>query len=265
MRPGLGGGCRRRICLTVLCLVPWGLLPLTNAQAGVFDEFEVHGTDIAAPREFTSDLFISYGVRGIRAPGYHGALVTDRATYLTPLLGRGMTEWWEAAILLPTAIDQSGQFTAGGARFHNVLVMPHAPGDGWTFGAVLEVSALSRAFSPAVWAWEIRPLAMFEHGRLTTRLTLGLIGGFSAPNADVVLAPSFGLYWDVTPGVRLGLEHFAELGRVLHPQSPNAQSHQTFLTTRFGLGPFGLELGLGHGLTPVTEPWVGKLRLSYDF
>ncbi len=246
-----------RLALLLLLLAP-------PAKAAVFDEFEVHGTDIAQPGTPTTDLFVNYGVRGFRSPGFHGGLATDRALYLSPLLGRGMTPWWETALVLPMAIDRAGSYSAGGAKAHNVLVLPHDPHDALTLGAVLELSALSRRFQPMTFGWEVRPLAQLRRGDWTLHLTFGFTGGLGR-QGGVVLAPAASAYWAATPRLSLGLEHYAELGTAARPQPPSHQAHQVFLAVQAVVGPVMLNLGLGRGLTPATDRWVAKAHLGYLF
>ena len=240
------------------------VLPLGAARAAVFDEFEVHGTDLAAPGTPTTDLFMNYGVRGLRRAGFHGGLATDRALYLSPLLGYGVTSWWESALVLPTAVDRAGSYRAGGGKSHNVFALPHHPDDALTFGAVVELTAMSRRFQPMTFGWEVRPLAQYRRGRWTFRVTFGFSGGLGHHGA-VVLAPATSLYWAASEGLALGLEHYAELGTVARPEALPRQAHQLFLAAQTVIGPFMVNLGLGRGLTDATDRWVAKAHLGYLF
>jgi hypothetical protein len=251
-----------RVCLALGCLL--SLLVPARAPAAVFDEFEVHGTDIAHPGTPTTDLFLNYGVRGFRSPGFHGGLATDRALYLSPLLGMGVTRWWEAAVVLPMAVDRQGSHRAGGAKAHNVFVLPHAAEAAWTFGAVVELTALTRRFQPMTFGWEVRPLAQFRQGPWTLHLTLGFTGGLGR-HGEAVLAPAASLYWAATERLALGLEHYAELGTLAGPEPLARQAHQLFVVTQAVLGPLMVNLGLGRGLTSATDRWVAKAHLAYQF
>ena len=248
-----------RLLAVLAAVLAWAGAP--GASAAVFDEFEVHGTDIAQPGTPTTDLFMNYGVRGLRRPGFHGGLATDRALYLSPLVGRGMTEWWETALVLPMAVDRAGSYSAGGGKSHNVLVLPHAPDAALTFGAVVELTALSRRFQPMTFGWEVRPLVQWRQGRWTLHLTFGLTGGLG--RGEVVLAPAASLYWAASETLALGLEHYAELGTAARPEPPARQAHQLFLNGQVALGPVLLSLGLGRGLTDATDRWVAKAHLAW--
>ncbi len=247
-----------RACLAVLATLPLALQP---ARAAVFDEFEVHGTDIAQPGTPTTDLFLNYGLRGLRHADFHGGLANDRAFYVSPLLGYGMASWWETAVVLPMAGSRAGSYSAGGGKSHNVLVLPHAPDAPLTFGAVVELSALSRRFQPMTFGWEVRPLAQWRHGPWTLHLTFGFTGGIG--RGQTLLAPAASLYRAVTEMLALGLEHYAELGTAARPQPPARQAHQLFVVGQAALGPVMLNLGLGRGLTDASDRWVVKAHLAW--
>lgn len=247
------------------CLLAAALLAAAPARASVYDEFEVHGTDIAGAGEPVADLFTSYGLRGIRRASYHGALANDRGVYLTPLIGHGVTSWWESSVLFPTALDRRGQWAPGGAKLHNVLVLPPGTDSRWSFGSVVEATILSRRFQPMTFGWELRPLATWQGGQWSFRGTLGFTGGFGGRYGEAVLSPSVALGRQVTERLALVMEHYAELGPVRRPESLPHQAQQSFLVAQVDLGVATVQLGMGRGLTAASDPWVAKLRLSAAF
>ncbi len=246
----------RRLLLALLLLAH-------PAPAAVFDEFEVHGTDIATPGETALDLFSAYGLRGIRRPAWHGGLAGDRAFYLSPMLSHGAATGWETALLLPLAVDPSGATRAGGAKWHNVVVAPVTAGP-FSFGAVLELTAMSHRFQPMTFGWEVRPLVQYREGPWVARLTLGFTGGFVRRDVSA-FSPSAALMHQVTERLALGLEHYAELGRVLRPEPARGQAQQLFAVAEWREEAWFLKAGIGRGLTPVSEPWVASAHVGVGF
>jgi hypothetical protein len=65
--------------------------------------------------------------------------------------------------------------------------------------------------------------------------------------------------------VELGIEHYADLGRIEQPNALTRQAHQSFLTIGMPVGRVEVSVGLGHGWTRSSELWVSRLRLGIEF
>ena len=65
--------------------------------------------------------------------------------------------------------------------------------------------------------------------------------------------------------IELGVEHYADLGRIEQPNAPTRQAHQSFLTISMPVGRVEVSVGLGHGWTRASESWVSRLRLGSEF
>ena len=87
----------------------------------------------------------------------------------------------------------------------------------------------------------------------------------------------FGKYGeaDFTPAARLarklgpdlfvGLEYYADFGEIGNFLKPADQQHTLFAVTDFKLGDFGVNFGVGYGLTPASDRWVIKSIVGYAF
>src|SRR5437660_1363617 len=86
-------------------------------------------------------------------------------------------------------------------------------------------------------------------------------GGLVNPIVDI----GFGRYGqaDFTPAARLarklgpdlfvGLEYYADFGEIGNFLKPADQQHTLFAVTDFKLGVFGVNFGVGYGLTPASD------------
>lgn len=233
------------------------------AGAAVYDEFEVHGTDLAAPGEWAVDQHLNYGLRGRRKGDFPDALAPNRGLSATTEIARGMAPWWETALYLPMALDAAGQFHPGGAKLRNLFVLA-GRGEATSFGLLTEFRALSSRYMPSSFGWEIRPILSHAAGRWTAVATLGFSGGFTGRN-PTLLTPALRLDYRLAEDWTLGAEHYADLGPLERPERPGRQAHQAFAVVEHEWRGATLVLGLGHGLTPASDRWVAKLRLGLGF
>jgi hypothetical protein len=80
---------------------------------------------------------------------------------------------------------------------------------------------------------------------------------------------------DFAPAVRLarnlwqdryvGLEYYADLGKIGDFLPLSEQSHQLFAVTDFKVSTIDIELGAGYGFTPGSDRFVLKAILGYAF
>ena len=63
----------------------------------------------------------------------------------------------------------------------------------------------------------------------------------------------------------IGLEYYADFGKIGDFLPLEKQNHQAFAVTDFKLGKFDVDLGIGYGLTPGSDRLVTKLIVGYAF
>ena len=62
-----------------------------------------------------------------------------------------------------------------------------------------------------------------------------------------------------------GIEYYADFGEIGNFKKLTEQSHTLFAVTDFELGDFGVNFGLGYGLTPASDRLVVKTIIGYAF
>jgi hypothetical protein len=63
----------------------------------------------------------------------------------------------------------------------------------------------------------------------------------------------------------VGLEYYADFGKIGNFLPARQQSQQLFVVTDFPVGEVDLELGIGRGFTQGSDGWVAKAIIGYNF
>ena len=237
------------IAATLLALAP-------RAQAALFDEFEVHDAETEAPGEWGLTQHFNWGIRGLRATGGRG---TDGAGYLSTEIEHGITQGWSGALYVPGSITQ-GRYEPAGLRLRSLFRL-HQQG-GWSFGVLTQLSLVSRRISPGRVVPELRPIASWRAGPWAVVGSLGL-SGVTGPRGATALSPQARVNYTLGSGLEMGVEHYADLGRL--DRFGGRGQHQTFLTIGMPVGRVGVNVGVGRGWTVKSEPWVARLRVEVGF
>jgi hypothetical protein len=260
------GGCRsRRLAAAASCAV---LLSLGGAggaaRAMLFEEFEVFappgGGEVGG---LEIDQHVNYGFRGHRGDDDDRALPTERGTYLNTEISYTVSPAYAVALELPSAITADGRLHNGGFKLRN-LVRLHA-GSAWSYGVLVELQRQPRGFAAHPWGLAVSPLIAWQSGPWQARFNLGVGGTVGRRGSESFLEPAARLTRDMG-AVLLGLEYYGEVGRLERTERFARQGHQLLAITEIGLGPaLMLRLGIGRGLTPASERWVGTVVLGFDF
>ncbi len=230
------------------------------AQAALYDEFEVHDLEIPETGQWSVDQHANYGIRGFRQPLWRGAQPSQGAGYLSTEIGLGVAQGWGAALYLPGVV--AAGYTPAGAKLRNLFRFFHE--DGLSFGVLSQISLLSRRISPEALLIETRPVVTWQSGPWM------LVGGVgftaaSGPGLHSLLSPQARVNYTLPSRVELGVEHYADLGRIERLSNATRQAHQTFVTIGMPVGRVEVNFGLGHGWTGASDAWVSRLRLGVEF
>lgn len=255
LRPGTG----RHLCL--LASAAFSLLLGQPAKAT--DEIQVYNAGIAAPGQFTIQQHLNYIPLGVKDPPFPGGLISHNSINGTPEFAYGVTDWWEVGLYLPFAIKDQ-QFLSDAFKLRTLFVVPSAGERNFFYGVNFEFSNTMPRFSQSRFGMEIRPIVGIRNADWEFIVN---------PIVDI----SFGKYGqaDFTPAARLarklgpdlfvGLEYYADFGEIGNFANLADQQHTLFAVTDFKLGDFGVNFGVGYGLTPASDRWVVKTIVGYAF
>lgn len=254
-------GTARRPSLFPHIAVGASLLLGGGAQARSLDEFQVYDGRIGEPGTFDLDQHFVAGRRGrIERDGgapRNGVLATSEIGYTT-------SAFHEVGVYLPVAREFSGDVFGGGVKVRNTFVQPNVHERPIGLGLDVEVRHQSGRFADANWGLTLRPIIGLRSG--PWQLILNPAVEFPLGRGSPVFAPAVRGVRQVSERLWLGVEHYADFGRMDRWEAARRQGQQLFGTADVKLSDhLAVHVGVGHGLTRNSDRWAGKLILRVDF
>ncbi len=259
MKNRFGRGSRRRLYL----LASAALWIVLAQPAKAVDEIQVYNAGIAAPGQFTIQQHLNYIPLGVKDPPFPGGLVSHNSINGTPEFAYGVTDWWEVGLYLPFAI-QDQQFLSDSFKLRTLFVSPNAAERSFFYGVNFEFSNTTPKFSQTRFGMEIRPIIGVRNADYEFIVNPIVDIGFGRyGQAD--FTPAARLARKLGPDLFVGLEYYADFGEIGNFLKPADQQHTLFAVTDFKLGVFGVNFGVGYGLTPASDRFVVKTIVGYAF
>ena len=250
---------RRRLCM----LAGAALSAMLGQPARAVDEIQVYNAGIAAPGQFTIQQHLNYVALGLRDQPFPGGFVSNRSLNGTPEFAYGVTDWWEVGLYLPFAI-QDRQFLSDSFKLRTLFVSPNAEQRNFFYGVNFEFSNETPKFAQTRFAMEIRPIIGVRNADYEFIVNPIVDIGFGK-YGEADFAPAARVARKLGPDLFVGLEYYADFGKIGDFAKLPDQQHTLFAVTDFKLGIFGVNFGVGYGLTPASDRWVVKTIVSYGF
>ncbi len=230
----------------------------------VHDEIQVYNADIAEIGQWVYEQHLNYALWGQTRPEFPGGFVSNHSLQGTPEFAYGLTSWWEAGFYLPFAVNAEGEFLSDGAKIRSLFVIPDAAKRNFFYAINFELGYELPPFSLTRWALEIRPIVGVRNSEweLIANPIVDVSFG-EAGEAD--FAPAVRLARNLGEDRFIGLEYYADFGRIGDFLPLREQSQQLYAVTDFKLDRADVELGIGHGFTPGSDGWVVKAIIGYAF
>jgi hypothetical protein len=256
--------CSTRSARRRLCLSTGAALFVALAQpAKAIDEIQVYNAGIAAVGQFTIQQHLNYVALGLKDPPFPGGLVSNHSINGTPEFAYGVTDWWEVGLYLPFAI-QDQQFLSNSFKLRTLFVSPQADKRDFFYGANFEFSNTTPPFSQTRFTLEIRPIIGIRNADYEFIVNPIVDIGFGK-NGEADFAPAARAARKIGQDTFLGLEYYADFGKIGNFAGLADQQHTLFAVTDFKLGVFDVNFGIGYGLTPASDRWVIKSIVGYAF
>jgi hypothetical protein len=237
---------------------------LAPRLARAIDEIQVYNAEIAEVGQWTIQQHLNYVIQGRNEPDFPGGLISHHSLNGTPELAYGLTKWWEIGFYAPFAVQNNGQFLSDGFKFRSLFVSPDAAKRNFFYGVNFEFSYSTPKFSPTRSGLEIRPILGWRKSDWEFIINPIVDLGFGDyGEADFV--PAARLARKLAKDFFIGLEYYADFGEIGHFLPLQEQKHTLFAVTDFKVGKFDVNLGLGVGLTPGSDPIVAKAIIGYAF
>ena len=193
-----------------------------------------------------------------------GGFASNHALQGTPELAYGITKWWEIGFYLPFAINGDGVLSDG-AKIRNLFVVPDAAKRSFFYGVNFELGYETPKFSATPWTLEIRPIigVRNKEWEFIVNPIVDLSFGSSQGEADFL--PAVRLARNLGQDRFVGLEYYADFGKIGDFLPLKQQSQQLFVVTDFKVDKIDVQLGTGFGFTPGSDRFIVKAIFGYAF
>ena len=237
-------------------------LATAPAPAALPDEIQVYTDDLEAPGERGVELHVNATPQGRREPNYPGEVVPHHGLRVTPEISWGLVPRWDGGVYLPFVRSGEGadDFAGPRLRLKWLPLRPPQGGSGAFAGMNWEISFVQQRFEEARRTMEIRPI--IGHRSESWLLSFNpIIDTDLAGERKGVLtfAPALKLARTYSHERALGVEYYADLGRLSHFAPRAEQSHVLYAV----LDTAHFNLGIGRGLSAGSDRWTVKAIISF--
>jgi hypothetical protein len=239
------------------------------AHAAMIDEIQVYTDDINKPGEFGLELHVNTTPKGRSTPDFPGEITPRHGLRFTPEFSYGLTRNLEAGLYLPYARDAEGtaHFAGPKLRLKWLPLQPGEDGKGWFMGANFEYAWVRPAFEQSRNAIELRPILGYRGRDWLLAANPILNWSLAGPDHDgkPEFVPSVKVARKVAASVALGMEYYAELGKVNNFLPHAEQAHTLYFALDYERKPWVFNVGIGRGLTGATDRWTLKTIIEIPF
>jgi hypothetical protein len=230
----------------------------------VHDEIQVYNAEIAGVGQWTYQQHLNYAGPGQTQSEVPGGFSSNRALQGTPEFAYGVTDWWEAGFYLPFAVNGDGQFLSDGAKLRSLFVVPDAAKRSFFYGINFELGYELPRFSSTPWGLEIRPIIGVRNTEWEFIVNPIVDVSFGS-NGEADFAPAVRLARNLGENRFIGLEYYADFGKIGSFLPLQQQNQQLFAVADFQVSKIDVELGAGYGFTTGSDRFTLKAILGYAF
>ena len=230
----------------------------------VHDEIQVYNAEIAEVGQWTYEQHLNYAWVGQTRPEFPGAFTSNHGLQGTPEFAYGLTKWWEMGFYLPFAVAGNGDLLSDGAKIRSLFVVPDAAKKNFFYGINFELGYETSRFSQTPWGLEIRPIIGVRNKEWEF-IVNPIVDVSFGKDGEADFAPAVRLARNLGEDRFIGLEYYADFGRIGDFLPLQEQSHQLFAVTDFKVGKLDVQLGAGYGFTPGSDRLVTKAIIGYAF
>ncbi len=230
------------------------------------EEIQIYMDEINAPDEIGLDIHTNYVLSGKRTPDYLGAQPPGHVFRVTPELSYGLTANWELGgyVLMSHAPGENS--IVDGEKIRIKFLADKASGQSYFWGANLEVGRVSTRLDQNPWNAELKGMLGLHTQRWTIATNPNIAWKISGPVDNPV---SFHLdskiAYKTDAEFSVGLESYNEFGPLSHLGHTDSLSQTVFAVVDTAALGFDLDVGLGRGLTSVSDRWLLKAIINVPF
>jgi hypothetical protein len=243
------------LCLGIVFCRPAGAAP---------DEIQVYLDDVRAPRETGLELHLNYVLKGRNTSDYAGEIPPHHVFRATPELSLGLAPNWDMGLYLPWQFGPGGSAYSNTARLRLKYIAPAQDTKPFFWGANLEVGYVPLRVSEDRIAAELRGIFGYRNGPWL--FAVNPIFGFAVSGPNKSATPDLNVNLKVAREIddewAIGFEHYAGFGRISRMSNSSEQDHVFYLAIDFERKDFGVNFGIGRGMTGASDDWVVKSIVS---
>lgn len=255
-----------KISLTLALAI---VLPVTALAAAFPDEIQVYTDDLTATGKHGLEVHVNTTPKGQRVPEYPGAITSHHGLRITPEFSYGTGRDTDIGLYVPTVRDAAGNWYLPGLKLRGkwVPIRGDETTGGWYLGVNGEIANISRKFSESRLSSEVRIIAGYRSEAwligVNPILSWSLSPGHRENNPELDMA------WKasrrVAPGMALGFEYYAGMGKLRNYLPREMQDRVLYLTIDVDRAPWVFNFGIGKGLTDAADAWTVKAIFEFDF
>jgi hypothetical protein len=231
-------------------------------RAALPDEIQVYTDDLEAAGERGVELHVNTTPKGRTTPDYPGEVVPHHGLRVTPEISWGLARNWDAGLYLPFVRSGDGAYFFAGPRFR-LKWLPLRPAEGGTgafAGINGEVSFVQERFEQSGRTAELRPILGWRGERWLFSFNPILTADLAGEEKGVLhFEPALKLARTIAHDTAVGIEYYAELGRLSHFAARSDQSHVLYAV----IDTARVNFGIGYGLTEASDRWTVKAIFSF--
>jgi hypothetical protein len=239
------------------------------ARAVMLDEIQVYTDDINKPGEFGLELHVNTTPKGRSTQDFPREITPRHGLRFTPEFSYGLIEDLDAGLYLPFARDAEGttRFAGPKLRLKWLPLQPKEDGQGWFMGANLEYAWIAPEFEQSNRFVELRPIVGYRGKEWLLAANPILGWALTGPDHDGKpdFSPSVKIARNVASGIAVGVEYYAELGKVNNILPRPEQSHTLYFALDYSRKPWVFNVGIGRGLNDATDRWTLKTIIEVPF
>ena len=227
-------------------------------------EIQVYTGAIVDQGMFNLTLHNNYIAQAAQARKTLGGVELDRSLTGGTEWAYGTTPWLEYGLYLPIyTLTPDRKLLFDGAELRALFVTPHAEDRDVVYGMNVALGFNNRSFAAHFLSLELRPLWGMALGPM--RLTINpIISTDFAGESNITFSPAARVEYPLSKRWSAALEEYSEFGSVTQFNPFARQQHKLFLVSDYKRGSWSLEVGVGAGLTSISDPLTLKLVVSCD-
>jgi len=252
-----------RVCLAAFAAAV--VIGVPRAASAQTDEIQVYDGGLAPVGVFNLTWHNNFTPKGLTAPAFPGAVVSDKSWNGVPEWAFGATPWLELGLYMPLySRDNAMGFGFDGFKIRTLFAVPHADDRKFFYGTNFEFSFNQKRWDEKRHTAEIRPIIGWHFSKVDLIINPILDTSYDGVK-NLEFVPSERLAYNINKVWAIAVEEYADYGPIHQFAPVGSQYHQIWGVFDRSGKSFDIEAGAGIGLNDATDRLTLKLLVSHDF